>query len=94
MFILLDPANDSLCYEAAVNISDLITVEDVMEYVNLGPNGSLIYCIEYLAKRLDWLLDQLRKYSDYYLIFDCPGQVYKLSRLVKHVLLIMCSSFR
>lgn len=76
MFILLDPANDSLSYEAAIDISELVTVEDVMEYVNLGPNGSLIFCMEYLEKRLDWLLEKLRKYSDSYLIFDCPGQVY------------------
>lgn len=75
VFILLDPANDTLCYEAAVDISELITVEDVMDYVHLGPNGSLMYCIEYLEKRLDWFLEKLRKYSDYYLLFDCPGQV-------------------
>ncbi|VVC33392.1 GPN-loop GTPase,P-loop containing nucleoside triphosphate hydrolase [Cinara cedri] len=73
--INIDPANDSVKYEAAVNISELITVEDVMEYVNLGPNGSLIFCMEYLEKRLTWLLEKLRKYTDYYLLFDCPGQV-------------------
>lgn len=73
--INMDPANDSLCYESAIDVSELVTVEDVMEYVNLGPNGSLIFCVEYLEKRLDWLLEKLRKYSDYYLFFDCPGQV-------------------
>lgn len=76
MFVLLDPGNDSLSYKAAIDISELITVEDVMDYVNLGPNGALIYCIEYLEKRLDWLLEKLRKLTDYYLFFDCPGQVY------------------
>lgn len=73
---ILDSANDRLCYDATVNIAELITVEDVMDYVNLGPNGSLMYCMEYLEKRLDWLLEKLRTLSDYYLIFDCPGQVY------------------
>lgn len=76
MTILIDPANDSLSYDAAVDISELITVEDVMDYVNLGPNGSLIFCMEYLEKRLDWLLEKLKKLSDFYLIFDCPGQVH------------------
>ncbi|XP_050540605.1 GPN-loop GTPase 2 [Daktulosphaira vitifoliae] len=71
----IDPANDTLCYEAAVDVSDLITVEDVMEYVKLGPNGSLIYCIEFLEKRLDWLLEKLKNYSNYYILFDCPGQI-------------------
>jgi hypothetical protein len=78
LFILLDPANDSLCYEAAIDVSELITVEDVMDYVNLGPNGSLIYCIEYLEKRLDWFLEKLRQFNNYYLLFDCPGQVHNL----------------
>lgn len=74
---MLDPANDSLMrYEPEVDISELVTVDDAMTYVNLGPNGSLIFCIEYLEKQLDWLLEKLRKYTDYYLLFDCPGQVY------------------
>ncbi|KAJ8027243.1 GPN-loop GTPase 2 [Holothuria leucospilota] len=73
--INLDPANDFLPYEAAVNISDLVTLDDVMENLQLGPNGGLIYCMEYLEKNLDWLKGQLEKYKDCYLLFDCPGQV-------------------
>lgn len=57
--INLDPANDSLPYEAAVDIADLITVQDVMEEFDLGPNGALIYCMEYLETNLDWLEGQL-----------------------------------
>ena len=47
-----------------------------MEHLKLGPNGGLIYCMEYLEKNIDWLeekLAQLKK--DHYLLFDCPGQV-------------------
>ena len=71
----LDPANDILPYEAAVNLSDLITVGDVMDNLKLGPNGGLVYCMEYLEKNMDWLKDQLAKYEDHYILFDCPGQV-------------------
>lgn len=53
----------------------LITVTDVMEHLKLGPNGALIYCMEYLEENFDWLLDQLKKLSENYFIFDCPGQV-------------------
>jgi GPN-loop GTPase len=35
----LDPANDSTPYECDVDISDLITVSDVMNEYQLGPNG-------------------------------------------------------
>ena len=71
----LDPANDSFSYECVINISDLVTVTDVMKLLSLGPNGALLYCIEYLEKNFDWLVGKLDKYKDYYLLFDCPGQV-------------------
>ncbi|XP_041366929.1 GPN-loop GTPase 2-like [Gigantopelta aegis] len=71
----LDPANDNLPYKCAVDISDLITLSDVMDNLKLGPNGGLIYCMEYLEKNLDWLQAQLEKVKDKYLLFDFPGQV-------------------
>lgn len=37
--INLDPANDSLPYECAVNLTDLISLTDVMDEHGLGPNG-------------------------------------------------------
>lgn len=53
----------------------LITVADVMDHLKLGPNGALIYCMEYLEENFDWLLTQLKQSPDNYFIFDCPGQV-------------------
>ncbi|RDD39224.1 GPN-loop GTPase 2 [Trichoplax sp. H2] len=75
MVVNLDPANDSLPYQCDINISSLVTVEDTMKLLKLGPNGGLIYCMEYLEKNIDWLEDQLSKFSDCYFLFDCPGQV-------------------
>lgn len=55
---------------------DLISLEDAMEELELGPNGGLMYCMEYLLDNMDWLKDELDKYDeDEYIIFDCPGQV-------------------
>lgn len=51
----LDPANDVLPYQADIDISDLITISDVMDTLKLGPNGGLVYCMEYLEKNIDWL---------------------------------------
>jgi hypothetical protein len=31
----------------------------VMEMFNLGPNGSLVYCMEYLEANLDWLVQRI-----------------------------------
>jgi GTPase SAR1 family protein len=71
----LDPANDILPYKCDVDISDLITVSDVMDNLSLGPNGGLLYCMEYLDKNIDWLQTKLNENSSSYVLIDCPGQV-------------------
>lgn len=71
----LDPANDNMEYESAIDIMQLVTVQDVMEQFGLGPNGALIYCMEFLEANFGWLLEQLKASSCKYFIFDCPGQV-------------------
>ncbi|CAH1101158.1 unnamed protein product [Psylliodes chrysocephalus] len=71
----LDPANENMNYTPKIDIMQLVTVEDVMKELNLGPNGALMYCMEYLEQNFDWLLNQLTKIKDRYLIFDMPGQV-------------------
>lgn len=73
--INLDPANDALPYECAVDLSELITLADVMERLKLGPNGGLVFCMEFLEKNVDWLKEKLAPLRCDYLLFDCPGQV-------------------
>lgn len=73
--INLDPANDNMNYKPKINMMQLITVEDVMTSLSLGPNGALMYCMEYLEENFDWLLNQLVQIKDSYLIFDMPGQI-------------------
>jgi GPN-loop GTPase len=46
-----------------------------MEKHSLGPNGGLVYCMEYLYDHIDWLHERIEKLQSNYLIFDCPGQV-------------------
>ncbi|MCO5559732.1 hypothetical protein L7F22_013333 [Adiantum nelumboides] len=72
----LDPANDSLPYKCAVNIEDLIRLDDVMNEHGLGPNGGLVYCMDYIEKNMDWLKSKLEPLEeDHYILFDFPGQV-------------------
>jgi hypothetical protein len=42
-----------------VNIEELIKLEDVMTQFGLGPNGGLVYCMDYLEKNIDWLEKKL-----------------------------------
>lgn len=56
----LDPANDCLPYKPAIDIRNLITLEKLMEQSKLGPNGSLVQCIEILNENFGWLYDQIK----------------------------------
>lgn len=71
----LDPAAEAFEYEPSINITDLISVQDVMEGLSFGPNGGLVYCLEHLIENIDWFQDSLEDYDDDYLIIDCPGQI-------------------
>src|SRR5690554_3796267 len=52
IYVNLDPAADQFDYEPDVDIKDLISLQDVMEEMQLGPNGGLMACFEYVA--LEW----------------------------------------
>ncbi|KAM9111230.1 GPN-loop GTPase 2 isoform 1-T1 [Megaptera novaeangliae] len=71
----LDPANEGLPYECAVDVGELVGLGDVMDALQLGPNGGLLYCMEYLEANLDWLRAKLDPLRGHYFLFDCPGQV-------------------
>ncbi|CAE8604350.1 unnamed protein product [Polarella glacialis] len=77
--INLDPANDDLPYECQIDIRELVNVEDVMTELDLGPNGALLYAMEYIEVNLDWLITRIRSATAEsavpYVFFDCPGQV-------------------
>ena len=76
VIVNLDPANEAVPYECALDVSELITLQDVLDRLHLGPNGSLIYCMEYLEKNLEWLKSRLDAFKEqHYFLFDCPGQV-------------------
>ena len=53
--INLDPAVDSTSYEAEIDLRELIGVDDAMEELNFGPNGGLVFCMEYLTSNMSWL---------------------------------------
>jgi GTPase SAR1 family protein len=88
----LDPAAEEFSHEPDLDIKDLISLEDVMEEMGLGPNGGLIYCFEFLMENLDFLTEALDPLTEEYLIIiDMPGQIELythipiLPALVKHL---------
>lgn len=71
----LDPANEHTNYTAALDVRDIIRLEDIMKDDELGPNGGILYAMEELEHNLDWLEEGLKTLGEDYVIFDCPGQV-------------------
>lgn len=74
----MDPANDALPYPCAVDIRDFITLEEIMQEQQLGPNGGLMYAVESLDNSIDLFILQIKSLVEEekaYLVFDCPGQV-------------------
>ncbi|KAH3886262.1 hypothetical protein DPMN_010264 [Dreissena polymorpha] len=73
----LDPAAEHFDYPVLVDVRELIQVDDAMEDESLrfGPNGGLVFCMEYLSQNFDWLHEQLDDIEDDYILFDCPGQI-------------------
>lgn len=81
----LDPANEFLQeddrkYDTLWNVTDdVIHLRQVMEDLELGPNGGLLYCMEYLDEHADeWIPQILEKINAEatppYLLIDLPGQ--------------------
>ncbi len=55
----LDPANDRTTYSCAVDVRHLVTLEEVMEGEELGPNGGVLYALEELEHNFEWLEERL-----------------------------------
>jgi GPN-loop GTPase len=43
--INLDFANDHVPYETSIDVRDLVELDKVMDELDLGPNGGLVYCM-------------------------------------------------
>ncbi|EXB75171.1 GPN-loop GTPase 3 [Morus notabilis] len=75
----LDPAAENFDYPVAIDIRELISLEDVMEELGLVFKvvGPLTFMLRHLENNLDdWLTEELDNYlDDDYIVFDCPGQI-------------------
>ena len=60
--INLDPAAEHFDYPVTWDVRDVISVDDVAETLQYGPNGGLIYCMEFLLSNLEVLEEALGSY--------------------------------
>lgn len=57
----LDPANDRTSYPCALDVRDLVTLEEIMDEDKLGPNGATLYALEELEENYSWLESGLKE---------------------------------
>jgi hypothetical protein len=57
----LDPANDRTSYPCALDVRDLVTLEEIMDEHKLGPNGATLYALEELEENYEWLEEGLKQ---------------------------------
>jgi len=80
-----DDDDNGLPYDTVVDVAtEIISASAVMEELDLGPNGALLYCMQYLDHHFDQVIElinqKLREDDDdnghqTYILFDVPGQV-------------------
>ncbi len=85
--INLDPGNDLVAPEVTFDVCEVVSVPRVMEEAGLGPNGGLVWCIDYMVGHLGDLCDAIKKSIEdkekkewkvlhkAHLLLDLPGQV-------------------
>lgn len=57
----LDPANDQTSYPCALDVRDLVTLEEIMGEDKLGPNGGVLYALEELEQNFEFLEEGLKE---------------------------------
>jgi GTPase SAR1 family protein len=73
-----DDNKNALPYETLLDVCDqVVNLSSVMKQLGLGPNGGLVYCMEYLEAHADEIVEMIRErvHDKSYLLFDLPGQV-------------------
>lgn len=71
-------SNSALPYTAAYDIcTKAISLSSVMTQLGLGPNGGLVYCMEYLEAHADEIVTSIAQCLSptSYVLLDFPGQV-------------------
>ncbi|MEM2425039.1 MAG: ATP/GTP-binding protein [Candidatus Bathyarchaeia archaeon] len=71
----LDPGAMKLPYTPDIDVRDYVTVEEIMEEYNLGPNGALIMAADLIASEIDNLRAEIEDIKPDVLLVDTPGQM-------------------
>jgi len=71
----LDPGAEHLPYDPDVDIRDWISLEEVMETNELGPNGAQVVCADMIALNTGEVQESIGTFKPDYILMDTPGQL-------------------
>lgn len=71
----LDPGAENLPYEPDVDIRDWISIKEIMDSYELGPNGAQIACADMLALNTEDVKKSIDSFKTDYVLIDTPGQL-------------------
>ncbi|KAK4986914.1 hypothetical protein LTR50_004956 [Elasticomyces elasticus] len=81
----LDPANDATSYPCALDVRDLVSLEEIMQDEELGPNGGVLYALEELENNWQWLEDGLKELKGQVELFtshdSLPNVFFRLEKM-------------
>lgn len=71
----LDPGAIKVPYIPTIDIREYLTVDEIMEEYNLGPNGALIYAVDLIAEKNEFFEEIMALSESDLLLIDTPGQL-------------------
>lgn len=75
IIVNLDPGAENLPYDPDVDIRDWISLKEVMDAYELGPNGAQIACADLLAVNTSEVKESIESFKTDYVFVDTPGQL-------------------
>jgi len=75
ILVNLDPGAENLPYSPDVDIRDWISLKEVMDAHELGPNGAQIACADMLALNTDDIKESISSFKSDFVVVDTPGQL-------------------
>jgi GPN-loop GTPase len=75
IIVNLDPGVENLPYDPDVDIRDWISLKEVMQTHELGPNGAQIACADMIALNTEDIKKSISSFKSDYIIIDTPGQL-------------------
>ena len=71
----LDPGAENLPYDPDVDIRDWVSLKEIMESYELGPNGAQIAAADMIALNTEDLKKSIETFKTDYVFIDTPGQL-------------------